>query len=162
MGKEAESLWHDLAGKDAARAYQAINRLAMAPEVAVGLCRSKLSPIPAPDAKRIDGLIDDLDDGDFMVRERATEELEKLARLAAPRLEKALAGQPPLEVRRRLERLLARLDKLDHGPEVLRALRAIEVLERLGTAQARQLLEELSRGAAGAILTQDARRALHR
>ena len=59
----------------------------------------------------------------------------------------------------------ALLEKLN-GPvtdvEVLRQLRAVEALELSGTVEARRHLEELSRGAAHARLTQEAKDALFR
>jgi hypothetical protein len=46
--------------------------------------------------------------------------------------------------------------------ERLRAYRAIEVLERIGTPEARQLLQTLAAGAPGALLTTTAQAALKR
>ncbi len=63
---------------------------------------------------------------------------------AADALRKALANDPSTEARRRIESLLNRLDK-GGDPEHLRALRAIEVLERIGTPQARDVLRQLAR-----------------
>jgi len=48
------------------------------------------------------------------------------------------------------------------GPEVLRSLRAIAALERIGDAAAREVLEKLSRGDPAATITHDARAALLR
>src|SRR5262249_28782096 len=77
-------------------------------------------------------------------------------------LRKALDDKQSLEVRRRLEDLLA------HGPkplptgEALRQMRALEVLEMIGTPEARQVLGALARGAPGARMTQEASAALER
>jgi hypothetical protein len=46
--------------------------------------------------------------------------------------------------------------------EPLRTLRAIEVLEKIGTAEARQFLERLANGAPGDLITLEARAALGR
>jgi hypothetical protein len=104
----------------------------------------------------------ELDHDQFTVRERATEELAKLGPMVAPVLRKTLDGSPPLEMRRRAERLLQQLQEAVPSPERLRALRALEVLEEVGTPAARRVLEELAGGAADAELTVGARRTLER
>ena len=48
------------------------------------------------------------------------------------------------------------------APATLRSLRSIEVLENIGTLEARQVLETLSKGAAEARLTQEAEASLKR
>ncbi|MFO0842599.1 MAG: hypothetical protein U0797_09420 [Gemmataceae bacterium] len=66
---------------------------------------------------------------------------------------------PSLEARKRLERLLAAVDADVHtpSPERIRALRAVELLERIGTPAARRALAELAGGAPGARLTREAK-----
>jgi hypothetical protein len=80
--------------------------------------------------------------------------------LAAPVLRDALEKRPSLEVRRRIDRLLEKL--ADLSAEQRRAIRSVELLEQLGTPQARALLRKLSSGATGARLTRDAKAALGR
>ena len=74
-------------------------------------------------------LVADLDSKRFSVRQKATEELEKLGELAEADLCHALNRKPSLEMTRRLEGLLARLKK--RSPESLRKQRAITLLEAM-------------------------------
>jgi DNA polymerase-1 len=90
----------------------------------------------------------------------ARDELEKLGEPAAPALRQALENKPSLEVRRRIEELLEKA-KTPTG-ENLRSLRAVQVLEHIGTDEARQVLKKLAEGAAGARLTQEAKASLER
>jgi WD40 repeat protein len=161
--KELETLWADLADRDAARAYRAMQALAAAPKQAVPFLGRQLRPVPKPDPKRLARLIADLDDDQFEVREKATRELEGLGSSAGPALRKALEGQPSAEVRQRAERLLQRLEQFRLAPEELRGGRAVEVLERVGTTEARNVLEELTRQGSGTSPTAlDAKSALDR
>jgi hypothetical protein len=107
-------------------------------------------------------LIAELEARSFVVREKASAELERLGELAAADLRKALAGQPSLELRRRVETLLGRLRRPPLSAEPLRQVRAVEVLERVGSAEAKRLLETLAGGAPGVRLTEEARAALKR
>jgi WD40 repeat protein len=154
--------WADLADADAARAYRAIQKLAQAPKPAVRLLRRHLSPAPAVEPRQVARLIADLDDAQFRVREEAAGQLQRLHDRVAPALEKALAAKPSPEPRRRLEELLQIVRRRQLPADTVRALRAVEVLEAIGTPQAGQLLEELARGAPESRFTQEAKAALQR
>src|SRR5579883_187941 len=162
--KERDACWLDLADKDAAKAYRAMCQLIATPADALALLRPRLKPVKGVDEKRIERWIADLDADAFAVREKATEELRKLGELAEPACRKALASRPTLAMSRRLQGLLD--DITQHqwhpAPEILRQLRAVEVLERIDTPEARKVLEVLAGGAAGARLTREARDAVRR
>jgi hypothetical protein len=96
------------------------------------------------------------------VREKAGRELEKLGDLAVPALREEWKRAEVLENRRRLEALLEKLEREEWSPASLRTLRAIEVLERIGTPGARRLLRRLAEGAPEARLTREARSSLDR
>jgi WD40 repeat protein len=150
------SAWQDLAANDATAAYRAIWQLAGHPEEAVKLIGRELAPAGAPDDARIRGWIADLRSDQFAVRDRATRELEKQAELAGVALKRALADTPDLETRRRVEILLDRLPGTTSSPEKLRAIRAVETLETIATAEARVLLGSLAKGHATNRLTREA------
>jgi WD40 repeat protein len=157
-----EALWADLGAADAATAYRAIRALAADPARVVPFLKGRLRPVAAPEPQRLDALVADLDAKRFATRDRAMRELGRLGELAAPALERRLRARPPLETRKRVEALLEKLRGPVTDPELLRGLRAVEALERIGSPAARALLGELAAGAAGHPLTEDARGALKR
>jgi RNA polymerase sigma factor (sigma-70 family) len=159
---ELESLWADLGGSDAAKAYQALWTLAASPDQAVPFVKKRLHPAAGADKKQLARLIRELDDDRFAVREKARVDLEKLGEFAEPALRKLLAQKPSLEVRFRAERLLGRLQVHTLYEESPQTLRAVELLERIGTPEARQVLEGLAKGGEGARLTQEAQASLER
>src|SRR5262249_23602475 len=120
--------------------------------------KTRLRPVPAPDADRVARLIKDLDSERFDVREQATRELEKIGTPATPLLRKAREGDPTPEARRRPNRLLASDDEMSSVPE----RRAIEVRERIAPPEAGKLLQTLPTGAPDARLTREAKVALQR
>jgi len=69
---------------------------------------------------------------------------------------------PTLDTRTQLEAILAVVRSDLPSPEVLRAVRAIAVLEEVGSPEARQVLEKLAQGSPYALPTQHARAALQR
>jgi hypothetical protein len=106
------------------------------------------------EAERVGELVRQLDSPRFPERGRAEAELEKLAPRVEASLRRAMQDVPSLEVRRRLGRIL---DRLDAGPpEVLRARRAVEALEWMATPAATEFLDVLAGGAPEAVLTREA------
>jgi hypothetical protein len=164
--KGLEQMWAALAGEDAARAHQAVAQLAAVPARAVPFLEDRLRPVTPPDPERVGRLLADLGSYQFAVREAASRGLAELGPQAEPALHRALGAKPALEVRLRLDALLAETMQAARGavrsPEVLRTLRAIRVLERTGTPEAQGVLRALAAGAPGARETDDARAALRR
>lgn len=158
-----KELWADLAAEDAERAHRGIGVLEAAPEQAVVLLAAALRPVPAKVSPPVERLIADLDANRFAVREKAMRELERLVSSAEPALRQALEGKLSTEARKRVERLL-------DGPatgaslpaDEVRNVRAIEVLEHVGTPEARRVLEKLAKGDPTSLVTREARSSLAR
>ncbi len=160
-----ERLWDDLGDRDAGRGWRAVWLLAAAPDQAVRFLQGQLKPPPAPDPKLLTEIarcIADLDSDDFEVRETATLRLLKLGRTAKAAARKALENPASVEARRRLERVLAPLDDAGPSGDALRALRSVAVLERIGSDDARRLLERLIREAPDDRLKAEAQASLRR
>ena len=154
--------WSDLAGSDGSRAFRARWALAAAPETALSLLQKRLQPVQPAVSKRLRKLITDLNSERFIVRQQAQKELEAIGELAAPALKQALAEKSSLELRQRIDGLLGKLRGPVTRPEMMRAVRAVAVLEDVASPGARKLLQALSHGAPEARLTQEAKAALTR
>ncbi len=162
--EELDALWATLEAGEAAKAFPAMRRLLEAPAEAVALLAKHVRPAGGKDndPAAIARLIAALDDDAFDAREKATRELEKVGKAAAEALRKALADRPSAEMKQRLTVLLEKLRPGETAPDLVRALRAVEVLEHLGTPEARQALGALAKGQAEAPLTLAAAGALGR
>lgn len=161
-GKKVEALWTELAAEDAAKAHQVIWTMVSTPLETVPFLQAHIQPFGPIDGQRIHQYIADLDHDQFLLREQASKELEKVGKLADPALRKALLDPPSLEVRRRVERLLERLDGPLLSPDLVRLVRSLEVLEYIGSRDAQKTLQTLAQGAPDAWLTQEAKAALDR
>jgi hypothetical protein len=159
---DLERLWEDLRNQDARRAYQALCALVEAPAQTVSFLKQRLRAVPAINTDLLRQLIGDLESNHFSVRQKAAAELEKLGDLAQPALREAIKNQPPLEVWKRVEAILKRMNSQTLTTDDLQLIRAIEVLEKIGSADARQLLETLAKGAEGARLSQEAKASAER
>jgi WD40 repeat protein len=153
--------WTDLAAADAAVAYAAVDRLASAPGAAMPLLKRHLHPARV-DSAWLAARIRDLGDDDFETRETAMRSLRSVAEAVESELRRAMAKPASLEARRRVEQLLETLKTPALLGEVLRQLRAVAVLERIGSETAQALLRNLADGASDARLTCDACAALAR
>jgi WD40 repeat protein len=141
--EDLDQLWADLAAAQSARAYRSVWDLAAIPAKSVPLLRRHLRPVAPVPAATIEKPLRALESARFQER-------------------RLLKERPSLEVNRQVKDLLEKVDQEDLFPERLRHARAVAVLERAGTEEARQLLAELSKGAPGARQTEDARAALQR
>ena len=120
-----------------------------------------MRPVPVVLEKDLAPLLADLEADDFKTREQASEALKKAGEQAVPVLKKALGRKPAPEARKRIERLLEQLTQQTPAA-VLRGLRATEVLEHLGTPEAKHVLLSLSGGAPEALVTREAKASLQR
>jgi WD40 repeat protein len=154
-----EKLWGLLLHSDSAVASLAMQRLARDPAGVVPQFRARLKAV---DGKKIARLLADLDDEAYAKRDAAFKGLAAFGAFAEGSLRQALAKKPNLETHRRLEELIDRLAQERIASEHLRALRSVEVLELIGNAEARKVLETLAGGAAEAELTRKAKAALAR
>ncbi len=157
-----ETCWESLASLNAARAARARATFEVLPTEAVKLMTDRLRPVAPLPAERVGDLLRKLDSPTFAVREKARAELESLGDQVEAALRRALRQAEGLELKRRLEGLIEKIERPLTGGETLRAVRAVEVLESIATPEARALLESLARGDPAARLTREARSAIER
>jgi hypothetical protein len=108
-------------------------------------------------------LIRQLDSDQFEQREAAARRLKTCGRAAEDALRQALKDKPSLEQKKRIESLLADLERSPRPPLTdLRTIRAVAVLEGINTVEARRVLAEWANGLPGAPLSDEAARAAAR
>jgi hypothetical protein len=88
--------------------------------------------------------------------------LDRLGPSAVPAIRAHLKAGASEEVRTRIDRFLSKHDRPELQPEELQALRAIEVLETIGNAEANEALESLAAGEPGARITREGAGAVRR
>jgi WD40 repeat protein len=161
--EKMESLWAQLADPDARVGWEAVKRLIASPEQSTALICKNLPPAERgfTDAD-LARWIADLDADDFDRREEATKALRRVGPVAEEALRKALEANPSAEKKARLLELHEAAELGAPRPELVRPTRALEVLERVGTPEAKQVLEELAKGDPDAQLTRDAKATLDR
>jgi WD40 repeat protein len=161
---ERESCWKALADNDGPKVLAAMALLSSSGRETVEFLKGQLAAVPVLTDERLQQLLADLDANEFAKRDAATTHLSKAIDLAEAALRKLLETPATLEQRRRAEKLLEPLDRqyTQFPSSRLRGERAVQVLELVGTAGAREFLQELADGDARARLTRMARAALVR
>ncbi|VTU01130.1 wd-40 repeat : Predicted protein OS=Laccaria bicolor (strain S238N-H82 / ATCC MYA-4686) GN=LACBIDRAFT_299673 PE=4 SV=1: PD40 [Gemmataceae bacterium] len=144
-------VWSRLASRDARVGLGAVDALVADPG-AVSLLRERFRQA---DAGRVARLIAELGDEDFATREAAERALAALGERAEKGLSGAAASSPVPEVRVRAARLLGPISG-PLGVARLRAVRAVEAVERVGTPAARDLLAEWANEGGPALATEAA------
>ena len=157
--KELDRLWNDLASVEARCAYRAMQTMLATPDKTITHLRSHLL---ADTDRSIARLLVELDDADGRKRQSADAELTRLGRRIEPALRAALRDRPSLEMRRRVETLLLKVNEQQPDAEVLRRTRAVHMLECLDVPATREFLQTLARGARGGFTTEEAISALKR
>lgn len=167
-GKARDALWADLTGTDPKKAAAAQRMFLMTAPDHVGYIRDRLGDDRAKDyADVIPQLVRDLDDENFDVRDRATDELIRIGPPAVAAVQDAGRAAANDEVKYRVRVILKKLGvtPVTAGPpgpsQTARLARAVRVLERAG-APARDLLTDIADGKLAPELAPDARAALVR
>lgn len=126
----------DFGGKPAV-AKRAIHLLATDPVAGVDYAKSVTTPATEGDIQRYEKWIANLDAAAFADRDTASRELALAGWRAESMMQRTLKETESPEVQQRLETLLAKPD--------VRAIRAIELLERIGTPEAIARIRELAK-----------------
>lgn len=159
---ELTALCRDLATENDFRLQQVLATLQAVPGDAVPFLGKSLQTVAAAEKQHVEQLIADLDDDQFTKREEAMKELQKRAAAFEPLLAEAREKQPAGEGRNRLTLVLKNLKESELPRSLLVEQRAVDVLERIATSEARKVLEAAAAGAHGARLTEQAKAALER
>jgi hypothetical protein len=154
--------WQDLARSGGPAAYQAMRMLLGRPEQAVEFLSNRLTPVPAIEPAVLRRWLAQLGSDSFPVRQEASQHLQEAGDVVVPDLHRALAANPEPETARRIRAVLAAIHPVHASGDRLRLLRGIQVLERLGSLAARDVLSTLTHGAPSARPTRAARESLAR
>ena len=156
---EVDAQWKALRGQDATRAYRALGVLRTVPRQVLPLLRRELRPTTPANPRQVARLVEDLDSKSFAVRAKATAELGRLGHQAEAALVKALESNPSKEMRQRIKELL---EKTPPTPDRVQTLRMLELVEHLGTPEARQMLKALADNPSDPWLAAEAKAAMAR
>jgi WD40 repeat protein len=159
--KAEERIWRQLESTDARVGWGALWQLLDHPQEAIGLLQNRL--LPETGWTDTDEQIALLDHPRFAVREQASKELAVRGNMVEGDLQRTLRSPRSEEQRMRVEQLLQHLNyAIPPTGASLRTLRCIWLLEHIGTAQGRRILEALTAGAPGSRVTAEAKAALDR
>jgi hypothetical protein len=157
-----EQLWTDLNTDNDLRLQRVQQAFRTAPKAAVELFRKKMFPVSKEQSAKVEQWIARLDDPAFTVRDQTMKDLKAAAHEFAPLLQARHQQASAGETRNRLTFILKQMADEPRPAALVRALRAVSVLEQMATPEARQLLTALADGAPLARLTVEAREALRR
>ena len=136
--------------------------MALAPAESIPFLRKRLPAAADAETKQIEGWTTDLAAGDAATRDKAAQALAKVGRLAEPALRRLLESKPPDEVRKLAADLLEKSGGPIQEPEAIRIIRAIEVLEAVGDADARKTASVIADADASGGIGDEARATLGR
>jgi hypothetical protein len=165
-GIDIESDWAKLEEIDAAAGLSAVWRLGEGGDEIAREIGNRIRPAGGDENnnEEIHRSIAELDDDRFAVRDRAMKALEAHGAAAETLLKSAIEAGASEEARRRIESVLKKLQNrtVRMSGKPLQRIRAIGVLERIGSATAREVLATLATGSLTARETIEAKAALAR
>jgi WD40 repeat protein len=127
------------------------------PELTVSLLSKKLAPVEPVNPDRLKKLMNELESERFVTRQRATSELTKLGEPVIDDLHRRRQSTDSEDLRLRIESILSEIDQPLLSGERLRIRRGMEILERIKTPEAKELLLKLSKGDPAAMMTREAK-----
>jgi hypothetical protein len=157
--------WADLGSDDDVVSATAVSKLVSAAQETVPYLRQRLAGRGSTEKeRRVAGLIADLDNDDFEIRDRATRELQAVREEALVQLQSALRETRAPEVRARLRLILGNRAVAEgvKSVEQRRLEGVIRVLELVATAEAREMLTTMARTDPDVGLRGEAKLALQR
>ena len=157
---DVERIWKSLEA-DAPTAWKTIWHLLDHPGPATEFMKSRLHPEPrlTDTAEQIARL----DHSKYLVREQAMKELAGRGEIIEGDLLAAINAPRSEEQRARIQLLLSKINPaVPPSGLMLRSLRCVWVLERLGTPEAIAHLKDIARGASGSRVTTESKAALER
>jgi hypothetical protein len=160
---ELDALFKDLSSDNDLKASRAVLALSAAASQSLPALKAMLRQGSPPDLKAIPKLIADLKSDQFALRDKATRKLAAMGPSVRPELRPYLKMPLELEAKRRIEKLLADLgDAGFTASDRLLTERAIVILERIGSNEARQVLTGVLYGVPTETLIDQAQAALER
>jgi hypothetical protein len=159
---ELEVYWEALADTDADVATGAGKALSRAPGQAVKLLDERLTAAKSLRVEDLPKLVDQLASDDPKTHLKAAAELRSFGAKASHALFAALAAKPDLATRNRIEEVLQFTGEFPIPPDELRRIRAIQLLEQIGTPRAEAILEKIAASQPPITAGSDAKAALER
>ncbi len=154
--------WIRLLDPDPAQVFPAFRRFVSHPPQTVRFFKKAIRPISLVSPKKARQLISQLDDPDFDVRIKSYRELAKFGFRAEVALRQALKkANNSTEFKVRTISLLKKLTP-KRSPKERRFWRALEILESIGSEEAKRFVSELAKSTEGSWRTQEAQESLRR
>jgi WD40 repeat protein len=159
---DADALWTAMGNEDAREAWRAMQGWWTSPERAIAYIGARLASVPNVDEENVRRLVDRLDADAYSERMTAQREIIGLGDAAMPVLRRLMARDKREEVRTRLGVILVELGTPAKSAELVRELRGVEVLGRIGSAAACEALERVAKARAGSLVGERAAEAVKR
>jgi WD40 repeat protein len=164
--RELHNYWERLASEETPKAYDAVWSLSSKPVETLTYIEGRWMDLQLQGSKSAEELIAQLDDAVFPQREAATKALKERGPEATKLMREALETSKSPEVRARLLSILSAQVRPDGflipKPHILRGLRVVWVLERIGNERAIHLLQRIAHSNLNGRITTDAQESLDR